>query len=278
MEFKLLCDKFEKQLGEIEILPSNIVTRSTTGINLSRDILHSFKKRIIKSDFKLKSDEIIFFKQTKQIPLIPLIYYSEIRSFELQFPKGNMDCQRKYIKKKINKLNRFFLYNMDFIQYIESGFTHFDEHYFTRDFLEDYHITSSKFYFQDPDFSTSRDMLLGKVKAYNKFIIYLQNRMLQTITVKINPQSATNYNPNLKWTSSKSALTELIYALHHSRVINNGNVEIKDIALSMQYLFNIDLTDFYKTYLEIKSRKKSRTKFLDKLSTNLISQMDNSEE
>ena len=278
MEFRLLCEKFEKQLEGIEILPSDILVRSTKAINLSRDFLHTLKMDIVKSDFNSKSDEIIFFKQTKQIPLVLLIYYSEIRSFELQFPKGNTDCQRKYIKKKINKLNRFFLINMDFIQYLESGFIHFDEQYFTRDFLEDYHITSSKFYFQDPDFSTSRDMLLGKVKAYNKFIIYLQNRLAQTNIVKVDAQSATMYNPNLKWTSSKSALTELIYALHHSQVINNGNVEIKDIALSLQHLFNFDLTDFYKTYLEIKLRKKSRTKFLDKLSTNLISEMEKSEE
>ena len=277
MEFNLLCEKFEKELEGINILPSDILARSTKAINLSRDFLYILKKEIIKNGFNDKSDEIIFFKQTKQIPLIPLIYYSEIRSFEIQFPKGNIDCQRKYIKKKINKLNRFFLYNMDFVQYLESGFTHFDEHYFTRDFLEDYHITSSKFYFQDPDFSTSRDMLLGKVKAYNKFIIYLQNRLTQKKSAEIETKSNTIHNPNLKWTSSKSALTELIYALHHSRVVNNGNVDIKDIALSMQHLFNFDLTDFYKTYSEIKSRKKSRTKFLDELSTNLISQMENSE-
>lgn len=278
MELKLLCQKFEQELEEIKMMPSDVLERSTSAINLSRDFLHILKKEILKDNFKTKDEEIEFFKLTKQIPLIPLIYYSEIRSFEIQFPRGNVDCQRKYIKKKISKLNRFFLYNMDFVQYIKLNLNHFDEQYFTRDFLETYYITSSKFYFQDPDFSTSRDMLYGKVKAYNSFVIYLQNRLTQKNIINNTSQTEFSPNNNLKWTSSKSALTELVYALHHSRVINNGNVDIKDIALSMQHLFNFDLTDFYKTYSEIKARKKSRSKFLDELSTNLISQMDNSDE
>lgn len=278
MELKLLCQKFERELEVIKMMPSHILERSTLAINLSRNCLHTLKKEILKYDFENKNEEVEFFKVTKQVALIPLIYYSEIRSFEIQFPKGNMDCQRKYIKKKINKLNRFFLYNMDFVQYIKLSLNHFDEQYFTRNFLETYYITSSKFYFQDPDFSTSRDMLYGKVKAYNSFVIYLQNRLTHKSLLNNTGQTEFPPNNNLKWTSSKSALTELVYALHHSRVINNGNVDIKDIALSMQHLFNFDLTDFYKTYSEIKARKKSRSKFLDELSTNLISQMDNSEE
>lgn len=278
MEFTVLCEKFDRDLKAIKMSPVGIIEESTMAINLCHKFLKILKSKILQDGFENKMAEIKFFKSIKQIPLMPLIYYSEIRSFELQFPKGNVDCQIEHIKKKINKLNRFFLINLDFIQYINSGFKHFDEQYFTREFLEDYHITSSNFYFQDSDFATSRDMLLGKVDAYNKFIIYLQNRLIHKNVSEINIQSESNTNPKLKWTSSKSALTELIYALHHSNVINNGNVEIKDIAISLQNSFNIDLPDFYKTYLEIKSRKKSKTKFLDELSINLISKMNKSEE
>lgn len=273
MPFAELSERFDRELETIKETPSNILEQSTMAIKLCREFLQILKFKVLKDGFETNNEEIKFFKYIKQSPLSSLIYYSEIRSFEMQFPKADIDCQQKHIKKKIQKINKFFLYNMDFEQYIGSNFTHLDTQYFTRDFLEEYHFSSSKFYFQDPDFSTSRDMLLGKIKAYALFIIYLRNRLAR----KNGDHSQYSFNANLKWTASKSALTELVYALHHSKVINNGNVEIKDIAQSMQYLFNFDLSDFYKTYSEIKSRKKSRSKFLDELSNNLLSQIDSSE-
>jgi len=69
----------------------------------------------------------------------------------------------------------------------------------------------------------------------------------------------------------------LIYALYHSRVINNGNLEIKELANELQKLFNIELGDFYKIYSEIRLRKKSRTKFLDDLSIGLINEIQKDE-
>lgn len=277
MELMQLCENFKKEIDEIRLLPSNILERSSKAIKLSREFLYLLKVETAKQDFKSTSDEITFFKKTKQIPLIPLIYYSEIRSFEIQFPKGDPASQRKCIKKKLNSINRFFLYNLDFVEYIESNCVHFDLQYFTKAFFDTYHFTSSKFYFQDPEFSSSHDMLLAKVSAYNKLVFYMQNRLAekQPHSVENHPLSALNNN--LKWTSSKASLIELIYALHHSRVINNGNAEIKDIALSLQHLFNIDISDFYRIYSEIKSRKKSKSKFLDELSANLIFQMGNSD-
>lgn len=117
-------------------------------------------------------------------------------------------------------------------------------------------------------------MLLGKVKAYKLLIDYLRNK-LNELTRK---SSSLIDNPKLKWTSTKSALTELIYALYYNRVINNGNIDIKEIAIALQSVLHFDLGDFYKIFSEIKSRKISRTKFLDDLSNGLLLQMENSEE
>ena len=72
-------------------------------------------------------------------------------------------------------------------------------------------------------------------------------------------------------------LIELIYALHAVKSINNGQVEIKDIASLVQEAFNIELGDYYRTFIEIRSRKIHPTKFLDNLKkslTNRILQAD----
>lgn len=53
----------------------------------------------------------------------------------------------------------------------------------------------------------------------------------------------------LQWTSSKAALTELIYALQCSGAINGGAAELKEIANVTERIFNIDLIDYYRTFI-----------------------------
>jgi hypothetical protein len=277
MDFELLNKNILEELDAIKYNSKSIIERSNQSIILCRNLLNTFKKEVVKSGFKSVNEEIVFFKTIKQVPLIDLIYFSEIRSFEIQFPKGDSHQQRKYIKKKLGKLNRFFLYNMDFGQYIQSEQTHLDQQYFTRDYFDNLPITSSKFYFQDPDFCTSYDMLLGKLKAYDQFIIYLQNRLATSKQTKGHSIDVSN-QVDLQWTSTKTALTELIYALYHGRAINNGKTDIKVIASILEKVLHFDIGDFYKTFSDIKSRKISRTKFLDDLSAGLLSHMNNSEE
>ncbi|MFD0836658.1 RteC domain-containing protein [Mariniflexile aquimaris] len=278
MDFNTINKNFLERLDDIKYTSKGIIERSNQSIIASRNLLNSFKKEIIKQGFKTTNEEIKFFKSIKQTPLNQLIYFSEIRSFEIQFPRADITKQNKYVKKKLSKLNRFFLYNMDFAQYIESKHTHLDEQYFTRDYFDNLPITSSKFYFQDPDFCTPYDMLLGKLKAYNNFITYLQNRLIINKKPKSNNELKVTNQVELQWTSTKTDLTELIYALHHNRAINNGKSDIKEIASVLERVLHFDIGDCYKTFAEIKTRKMSRTKFLDDLTEGLTTYINNSEE
>lgn len=82
----------------------------------------------------------------------------------------------------------------------------------------------------------------------------------------------------LKWTESKAALVELIYALYSSDSINKGRAEIKEITKLFEILFNVQLGDVYHTFLEVRSRKIERTKFLDYLKESLIRRMEEADE
>jgi len=66
----------------------------------------------------------------------------------------------------------------------------------------------------------------------------------------------------------------LIYALCAQGILNNGNVDVKIIAKTFERTFNIDLGDFYHTFLELKARKINQTKFLDSLREALVRKMD----
>lgn len=81
-------------------------------------------------------------------------------------------------------------------------------------------------------------------------------------------------NNNLKWTGSKADATELGYSIRDSGVLNHGNVDVKEIMNFIEVSFDIDLGDYYRTYVAIKSRKKDRTPFLNKLIESLIRRME----
>ena len=79
---------------------------------------------------------------------------------------------------------------------------------------------------------------------------------------------------NMKWTGTKVAAIEFGYALHACPAINKGQVDIKNIMSFIETFFNIDLGDYYRTYIAIKGRKKDRTPFLNSLIDGLIKKMD----
>ncbi len=278
MNLKPYNDGLLWELNEAYKNIPNIVRRANHCILLCREVLSLFRKDVTLNGFKTADDEIEFFKHIKSLPLTQYIYYLQIRSFELEFPKGNIDLQRKFIKKKLNRINHFFRKHRDFREYIESGSSHFDAQFYTRKYLDNFPEVTYTFHINDPEFNTPKDTLYAEFKAFNLCIVYLQNRLIDKSKSPDNKNPVLNDHISLQWTAPKSALTELIYALHYNRVINNGNTDIKEIALAMQQWFHFDLGDFYKTYSELKERKISRTKFLDDLAAGLESHMDKSEE
>ena len=71
----------------------------------------------------------------------------------------------------------------------------------------------------------------------------------------------------------KRALVELIYALDACGCLNKGTVDIKEIVAYFEYVFDIDLGDFYHTYMELKAKTKDRTGFLSTLKDRLLMRM-----
>ncbi|MCB0460061.1 MAG: RteC domain-containing protein [Flavobacteriaceae bacterium] len=274
MRFEILLQKLNDQLNEIKEQYPEIIKQSSQSILLCRDILAQMNKIVISKSFGSESDEIHFFKNIKVVPLTELIYFSEIRSLEIQFPKANIQEQKDYVKYKIRKANKFFHYNLEFIQYVREERTELDKIYYTRVNGDSLNITNMKAYFRSPEFSTSHDILLGKVYAYERFSNYLKNRLFQLKNPHAIGILDIHKKSPLHWTCSKIALTELIYALHSSGAINSGAADISQLASIAEELFNVELGDYYRTYLSLRNRKINRTKFLDKLKDSLLDHMD----
>ena len=90
---------------------------------------------------------------------------------------------------------------------------------------------------------------------------------------EIEYEVSTGLKTRETWTASKTDLAELIYALDTAKCINHGNINLKVLASYFEAVFNIDIGDIYRIYLEIRERKGSRTLFLDRLRDTLTERM-----
>ena len=262
--------KLETAIQELEIETDCPIKRIEAVIHHIIQSLADLKDFVLKNDFKNMEEEIHFFKYQKPVIVSKLIYYNAIYKIETRRPYGNKRT-KKYFTKELKKLKRFFENNLDFYKYYRSNNSFVDEKFFVRG-KHDIRLWLDTFYFEaDHRFSTSHDYKVAKIFANDLIQVYLEDR-LNNINVKRGSDNS------LKWTASKTALTELIYALYSHGVFNNGNTDIKLIAKTFEEAFNIELGDFYHTFMELKARKINRTKFLDSLCEALIKKMDEKDE
>ncbi len=170
----------------------------------------------------------------------------------------------------MKKLKRFFDNNLEFYKYYRTNNTFIDDQLFVRG-KYDIKLNLDTIYFEtDHSFSTIADYKVAKILANDLIQVYLEDQLNNKQYKKVNNKSL------LSWTASKTALTELIYALHSQGAF--GNTDIISITKTFESTFNINLGDFYHTFMELKARKINRTKFLDSLKESLLKKMDEEDE
>ena len=237
MNLKLLSKELLKDIEETRISTSKITLQSHKSIFLCRKLLSTYRKEITSHDFGNIAQEIDFFKNIKHIPLSQLIYHTE--------------------------------QHIDFGQYLELGCTHFDAYYFTRKSNKELPIGYSYIYFQDPEFSTPKDALLAQFKGYELMVLYLKKRLskLSNDDWKLNPESSFN----LKCGASKTDIVELTYSLIASGAVKG---DIKELIRAFEFIFNVELGDFYRTFISIRDRAIDPAKFLDSLKMSLLKRIE----
>lgn len=264
--------KLEEKIQELTIEVDNPILLPQEVVGLVIGCLSKLKEFVLKRGFKSTEEEIHFFKRLKPVILAKLIYYNAIYRIETKKPYGNGKAIKKYIDNELTKLKRYFDNNLEFYKYYRTNSTYLDEKYFVRG-KYDVKLSLDTYYFEtDHNFTTSHDYKVAKIIANDLIQVYLEDQLNNT-----NQKKKFERSP-LNWTASKTALTELIYALYAQGVFDNGNADIKAIAKVFEQMFNIDLGDFYHTFMELKARKINPTKFLDSLRDALIRKMDEQEE
>ena len=176
-----------------------------------------------------------------------------------------------YIKNWI-VLTFYFSRNLDFYQYYRSKSTYLDRYYFTRNQNDLRICTDSSHIDKDPLYSTGYDFKVAKIITNELLKIYLTKQIAGIGSVLYSAKRITGQvvETILRWTGSKRALVELIYALEANGDFNKGTATLKEIAGYFENVFSIDIGDLYHSYLEMRSRKINRTRYLETLQKSLL--------
>lgn len=279
MKYQKLLSEFEGQLDTLENGNGDVLFKAEKGIAIVEKCIRKLQKQVTGKTFATQSDEIYFFKHVKPQIISKLIYYARLFSIESKRPRGNNYAQIKYLQNQIDKLQAFFNDNLEFYNYYRRGAMSMDEQYFVRG-NRDLRMPLESFHFLiDDQFSTCQDGTVATIMAYDMLIVYLRKEV-DDLNNNMEPTKNTIMEKPSKlfWTGSKTDLIELLYALHASESINGGTVDIKEMASHFEHFYNVDLGNYYHTFIEIRSRKTSKTRFMDKLIQLLNQRMESLDE
>ena len=108
-------------------------------------------------------------------------------------------------------------------------------------------------------------------------------RHLSAIATQVSPLNPStnpkNETPILQWTGNAIDLVEMIYGISEMGCINNGNIQLNELAPVLYAFFGVNSKDCYRFYTDIKRRKNdSRTYFIDKMQAKLNEKMRRDDE
>jgi hypothetical protein len=277
-KINLLLSDLNEQLNFIDLEIDDTLKKCEKAIEIIIKSIQKLKNLFLKENFKNQEKEIDFFKNVKPKFTSKLIYYNIVYKIETKNPYGGERVVKKYLNNELDKLKRYFDNNLDFYKYYRTGNNYLDFKYFVRGNF-DVKLTIDSFFFEvDHNFSTSHDFKVAKILAHDLVQVYLEDKLLAISNKGLKEKSQHNHNAKLTWTAPKVALIELLYALQSEKVFNNGATDLKEIAEYLENIFNVDLGQYRRTFLEIRVRKTERTKFLNTLKETLEKRMNNSDE
>lgn len=270
------CTPFFQELERDFVLlkssESNTIVRCQKIISFLEKKLKKLNKWVKNYSFECQKEEIYFFKELKPSLISKILFYQNVLKIESTLPPGKKAKKKHYIKA-INKLSEQTRENRDFYEYYRARATYNDHIYFIRRPYKDIFRDDPMQLYFDSKISTSHEYQVAKLISSDMLVNYLE-RKIDEINQKT---GAANFRDpvNYTWSGTKIDLVELIYALKHTGLINNGNIDVKELATHLGNVFNIELEDsIYRIYQDIKLRKTVRTKFLNKLADNLNQKLD----
>lgn len=218
------------------------------------------------------SEEIFYFKHIKAHLSALIQYYALVQRIELGKPPRKKRKLKTYYLKVLNKIKRKLRKKNFYYNYYKANSTYLDPQLFLRVSQDIFCTTGAYILDIDKRNNTPAVHVFAQIEAYEMLRHYLKKK-IKAFADKTGAPPAGRSN-QLKWTTSKVDLIELVYALHAAGVFNNGRADVKEIAECLQRIFDVDLGQYNRVFYDIRARKINKTKFLDALKDGLKKRMN----
>jgi hypothetical protein len=273
----IIIKKLEDELTLLKSRTHDFVILIEQAMGLCDKAIIEMRDMVTRDGFCDQYDEIYFFKHIKPIVNSKFIFYTELFNIESHRPLVNRKIQIKYFENIIQKLQKYLDDNIEFYQYYKRKQTYSDHLYFVRGGVNCRIHTDNIFNHVDPEFTTGYDYTFAKIMAYESLMKYASNeigKLIENPLAEFKGNSKKSFLSRAEWTGHNVEAIELIYALHSAKVLNYGNIEIKEIVKLFEKMFNIKLDNSYRTFKDIQGRKTIKTKFLDNLKQALLKRLE----
>lgn len=271
-----ILKKLEEELDALKIENIEKKALAEKSVGVCQLAFLELKKYVTQDGFNNTEEEITFFKIIKPKIFSKLIFYHELFRIETYKPLTHKKLMVKMLNNEIRKIHEFIKNNKEFYLYYTTNQTCLDETYFTRSNSSALIGSEYFHYLTDPQFATPKDEIVSYIIAYEQSGKYIDNEICilkngRSFWQTLQPKSL---NFKMSWTASKIALVELIYALHCCSCINNGRIQINELIGFFEMVFDVKLYKAYRTFIDIKDRKREKTKFLTELKKGLTNMLD----
>ncbi len=274
-EFQMEQAKLERNLLLLERSGKTEASMARTGLQFCLDSLTRVQQRLINYVFADEEREIQFFKEIFPAMHKKFFYFQEVYRLETEKPVQGMETTEAYYRSQRQRVADE-LEKLRYIhRYMETQESSLDAVLFTRSGKPD---IFSPWFRIDLDYRWSAPGTEPLARYYSLEMVYdyLEDCLaaIRLAEVQKVQESDTNFSSiPLHWTDTKSALIELVYALHLTGSINHGKQGLRQLMTHFELLFQMPLGNFYRCFQNMKYRKQS-ARFLDRLSQALKRQLE----
>jgi hypothetical protein len=259
----------EEDLSVFADTGTSPINRLSLSLNCVSNVLDKLKIYVVEQPFETAAEEIDFFKVQK-----PRFY---CRKIQTNLPKASLQMQRQYYLRELAFLERTHRQHRKIYQYYIDHENYRDEEYFLREHYVSY-LPGQDYNQPINGFSTNQDYLFSRFRAnqlLQDWIITKINRLENSATEGIREKVISR--GRRRWTGEKINLIEIAYGIYLTGQMNDGKADIKEIITWLESSLNIDLTQAYRMFLDIRRRKTtSYTKFLEQMAESIRNHIEES--
>lgn len=270
-----VISRLKNDLGMLKLDGENKLIQFESAFHLVDRTMDRIKLFMDKYEFVSEEEEIEFFKYRMTYLLKESVYFSELFNMESIKPAGPEKEIRRFYEKELLSVQEFLQNNQNLYNYLLMKKENQDRVFFLRSAQAPVYKPNLFWHTLDTRYCTVYTLYCARIMGTLALAEYIHNQLLMISNAKESKQE--DKFPPLYWTGKKADLVELVYALKTSNAVNHGNTSVAELMNAIGEIFGKELQDYYRTFLEIKSRKKNRTVFLDHCRENLETYMDSFE-